>query len=179
MALVVKNLPPNAGYIRDAGLIPGLQRFPGGENGNPLQYSCLENPMDRGDWQATVPRVMKGRTWLKWLSPKWCKTWPETMIRACSVCVYVCVSVCLPLYVCVCIYMSLWVSVFVSLCMSVCLCVYLCVYVCTLVAECVCIHMHMCLGWGAVLSGPGRLGKDYPAQGKRRLLFLDRLYQRG
>ena len=47
MALVVKNLPANAGDIRDAGSIPGLGRSPGGEQGNSLQYSCLENPMDR------------------------------------------------------------------------------------------------------------------------------------
>ena len=51
--LVVKNLPANAGDIREGGLI-GLGRSPGGEHGNPLQYSCLENPMDRGAWQGTV-----------------------------------------------------------------------------------------------------------------------------
>ena len=51
---MVKNLPANAG---DVGLIPGLGRFPGGGHGNPLQYSCLENPMDRGGWQATVHAV--------------------------------------------------------------------------------------------------------------------------
>ena len=48
MALVVKNLSANAGDIRDKGSIPGLGRYPGVGNGNPLQYSCLENPMDRG-----------------------------------------------------------------------------------------------------------------------------------
>ena len=48
VALVVKNLPANAGDIRDTGLIPGLGRSPGKGNGNPLQYSCQENPMDRG-----------------------------------------------------------------------------------------------------------------------------------
>ena len=48
MALVVKDLPANAGGIRDMGSIPGLERSPGGRLGNPLQYSCLENPMDRG-----------------------------------------------------------------------------------------------------------------------------------
>ena len=53
---VVKNLPANAG---DAGSIPGLGRSPGVGNGNPLQYSCLENPMDRGAWQAAVHRVTK------------------------------------------------------------------------------------------------------------------------
>ena len=48
---MVKNLPANAGDTRDTGLIPGLGRSPGGGHGNPLQYSCLENPMDRGAWQ--------------------------------------------------------------------------------------------------------------------------------
>ena len=49
----------NAG---DLGLIPGLGKSPGGGHGNPLQYSCLENPMDRGAWQAMVPGVTKGQT---------------------------------------------------------------------------------------------------------------------
>ena len=62
MALVVKNPPADAGDIRDTGSIPGLGRSPGERNGNPLQYSCLENPMDRGDWQATVHRIAKSRT---------------------------------------------------------------------------------------------------------------------
>ena len=51
---MVKNLPASAGDIRDVGLIPGSVRSPGKGNGNPLQYSCLGNPMDRGAWQATV-----------------------------------------------------------------------------------------------------------------------------
>ena len=51
---MVKNLPANAGDIRDVGLIPGFVRWPGGGHGNPLQYSCLDSPMDRGAWQATV-----------------------------------------------------------------------------------------------------------------------------
>ena len=54
---VVKSLPANAGDIRDAGFIPGLGRSPGEGNGNPLQYHCLENPMVRGAWWATVHRV--------------------------------------------------------------------------------------------------------------------------
>ena len=53
-ALVVKNLPANAGDIRDVGSIPGSGRSPGGERGNPLQYSCLGNPMEKGTWWATV-----------------------------------------------------------------------------------------------------------------------------
>ena len=65
MALVVKNLPANAG---DMGLIHGWRRAPGGGHGNPLQYSCLGKPMDRGDWWATVHRVAKNWTQLKQLS---------------------------------------------------------------------------------------------------------------
>ena len=57
MALVVKNPPANAGDIRDADSIPGWGRTPGGGHGNPFQYSCLENPMDREAWWATVHRV--------------------------------------------------------------------------------------------------------------------------
>ena len=54
---VVKNLPANAGDTRDAGSIPGSGRSPGGGNGNPFQYSCLENPIDRGAWWATAHGV--------------------------------------------------------------------------------------------------------------------------
>ena len=54
---MVKNLPANAGDTGDIGSIPGLERSPGGGNGNPLQYSFLKNPMDRRAWQATVYRV--------------------------------------------------------------------------------------------------------------------------
>ena len=57
----VKNAPANAGDIRDAGLIPGLKRSPGGGHGNLLLYSCLENPMDRGAWWAMVQRVSKSQ----------------------------------------------------------------------------------------------------------------------
>ena len=68
VALVVKNLPANSGDIRDTGWIPWWGRSPGGGHGNPLQYSSLENPMDRVDWQATVHRVTKRQTQLKQLS---------------------------------------------------------------------------------------------------------------
>ena len=54
---MVKNLPASAGDIRDKSLIPGSGRFPGVGNGNPIQYPCLENPMDRGAWWATVHGV--------------------------------------------------------------------------------------------------------------------------
>ena len=68
VVLVVKNLPANAGDARDVGLIPGLGRSPGEGNGNPLQYSCLENPMNRWAWWATVHRAAKSQTLLKKLS---------------------------------------------------------------------------------------------------------------
>ena len=62
MALVVKNLPANAGNIRIVGLIPGSGRSRRGEHRNPPQYSDLENPMDREAWQATVHVVTKSGT---------------------------------------------------------------------------------------------------------------------
>ena len=65
VALVVKNHPANTG---DAGSVPGSGRSPGGGHGNPLQYSCLENPTDRGAWQTTVHRVAKSLIQLKRLS---------------------------------------------------------------------------------------------------------------
>ena len=66
--LVVKNPPANAGDIRDTGSVPVSRRSPGRGNSNPLQYSCLENPMDKGAWQATVYRVTKSQTQLEGLS---------------------------------------------------------------------------------------------------------------
>ena len=65
---MVKNPLANAGNIRETASIPGSGRSPGERHGNPLQYSCLENPMDRGAWWATVHRVTKSRTRLKRLS---------------------------------------------------------------------------------------------------------------
>ena len=65
---MVKNLPAYAGDIRDSSLIPGWGRSPGGGHGNPLQFSCLESPMDRGAWRPTVHKVAKSRTQLKRLS---------------------------------------------------------------------------------------------------------------
>ena len=62
---MVKNLPASIGDVRDMGLIPGLGRSPGGGHGNPLQCSCLEDPLDRGAWQAMVHRVTKSQTQLK------------------------------------------------------------------------------------------------------------------
>ena len=70
VALVVKNPSANAGDIRDAGLIPRFGRSPGGGHGNPLQYSCLENRMDRGAWQARVQGVTKSWQCLKDLACK-------------------------------------------------------------------------------------------------------------
>ena len=68
VALVVKEPACNAGDITDSGSIPGPGRFPGGGHDNPLQHSCLENPMDRGAWWAIGPGVTKSRTQLKRLS---------------------------------------------------------------------------------------------------------------
>ena len=67
-ALVVKNPPANARDVRDAASIPGSGRSLGGGHGNPLQYSCLENPMDRGAWKVLDRRVIQSQTQLKWLS---------------------------------------------------------------------------------------------------------------
>ena len=72
VVLVVKNLPANTEDIRDAGLISGSGRSLGGGHSNPLQYSCLENSMDRGAWRATVYEAAKSWTWLKWLSMHEC-----------------------------------------------------------------------------------------------------------
>ena len=79
MVLGVKNLPTNAGGIKDMGLIPGSGRPPGGGHGNPLQYSCLENPMDRGAWRPIVHSVIQSQTQLKRLSTHACMY--ETDIR--------------------------------------------------------------------------------------------------
>ena len=67
VALVVKNSPANAGDIRDMGSIPEWGRSPGRGHGNPFQYSCLENPMDREVWQAKIHMVAQSQTWLKQL----------------------------------------------------------------------------------------------------------------
>ena len=60
--LVVKNPPANEGDIRDSGWISGLGESPGGGHGNPLQYSCLENPMDRGTWWTMLHMITKSET---------------------------------------------------------------------------------------------------------------------
>ena len=68
LVLVVKNMPINAGDVQDSGSIPGSGRSSGEGHGNPLQYSCLENPVDRGAWQAMVLRGEKSQTQLKQFS---------------------------------------------------------------------------------------------------------------
>ena len=68
VVLVVKNPPANAEETTDVGSIPGLGRSPVGEHDKSLQYSCLENPMDRGGWWTIFYRVSKNQIWLKWLS---------------------------------------------------------------------------------------------------------------
>ena len=69
---MVKNPPAHAGDLKDVGLIPGLGRSPGGGHGSPLQYSCVENPMNRGAQRATVHRVARIWTRLKRLSTHTC-----------------------------------------------------------------------------------------------------------
>ena len=66
--VVIKSLPANAADVRDMVSIPRLGRFPGGGYGNPPQCSCLENPMDRGDWRSIVHSIAQSHTRLKWLS---------------------------------------------------------------------------------------------------------------
>ena len=83
VALVVNSLPANLGDVRDTGSIPGSGRSPGGGHGNPLQYSCLEHPMDRGAWWATVYGVAKSLAQLKWLSTH---TWMYDICRVLCVC---------------------------------------------------------------------------------------------
>ena len=81
------HLPVNTGDTRDSGLIPGWERSPGGGNGSPLQYSCLENPMDREAWQATVHGVTKSQTWLSaWIYTLWCRkeNWRISRVWKCS-----------------------------------------------------------------------------------------------
>ena len=67
VVLVVENPSANIGRLKRHRFDPWIGRSPGGEHGNPLQYSCLENPMDRGAWQAAVHRVTQGQTQLKQL----------------------------------------------------------------------------------------------------------------
>ena len=86
--LVVKNLPANAGDIRDVGSIPRLGRFAGEGHSNPLQYSCLKYPMDRRAWWAIVHRVTQSRTQLKQLSTA------QPFLTSYIICVCVCVCVC-------------------------------------------------------------------------------------
>ena len=70
MELVVKNVPASAEDVREVGSVSGLGRSPRGWHGNPLQYSCLENPVDRGAWQGTVHRVTQSRSNLAGMQPK-------------------------------------------------------------------------------------------------------------
>ena len=76
VAQLVKNPPASAGDVRDMGWIPGSGRFPGERNGNPLQYSCLENSRDRGAWWAIVHRVATSWIWLSdWACTHTTITW--------------------------------------------------------------------------------------------------------
>ena len=75
VVLAIKNPSAKAGDVRDAGSLSGLGKSPGGGHGNPLQYSCLENPTDREAWWAIVHRVVKSRTRLKQLSTHQSEDW--------------------------------------------------------------------------------------------------------
>ena len=88
VALVVKNPPADAGDVRDSGSVPGLGRSPGGGHGNPLQYSCLENPMDRGAWWATVHGVSKSWTRLKQVSTHAHNIFGKCFLCICKECVF-------------------------------------------------------------------------------------------
>ena len=86
---VVKNVPANLRGRRDTGLIPGSGRFSGGGNGNPLQYSCLENSMDRGVWQTTVHEITRVRQDLATKPPALLTNWgfpggSDSKVSACS-----------------------------------------------------------------------------------------------
>ena len=119
--LVVKNLPANAGDMRDVGSIPGLGRCPGGVHDNPLQYSCLENPIDRGAWRATVHRVTKSQTWLKWLSRQAHTCWNRTTLHnyvnksdyriVCNMCIYVFIIICTFNVYFICTYICSWILI--------------------------------------------------------------------
>ena len=109
MAIVVKNLPANAGNARDTSLIPGLGRSLGEGNGNPLKYPCLENSMDRRTWWATVHRVVKSLTCLKQLSMhivdlQCCVSFKCTAQWFTHTHIYVCVCVCVCVYIYIYIY---------------------------------------------------------------------------
>ena len=94
---MVKNLPANAGDTRDAGSIPGSGRSPGGKHGNPLQYSRLESPIDRGAWQAALHGVAESdrtdaahmRRVLLTVGRMLC-TWSLELIHVASLKLYVC-----------------------------------------------------------------------------------------
>ena len=120
MALAVKNPPVNVKDIRDSGSIHWWQRSPGGEHVKPLQYPCLESPMERGTWWATVHRVPKIRTQLKQLS-----TLTHVYIALCQICFliiqHICVDniiTCLQLSTCLYLYVE---CVYIYICVCVCI----------------------------------------------------------
>ena len=115
VVLVVKNPPPSAGDIRDVGSIPGSGRSPGEGNGNPLRYSCLENPMDRGAWWATVHGVARSCTWLSNFAP--------------SICIYVYMYTYVYMYICICMYVYVYICIYMYICMYICIRMYVCMYI--------------------------------------------------
>ena len=113
VALAIKNPTAKAGDIRDMGSIPGLGRSPGGGHGNPLQYSCLENPVGRGALQATVHRIRKSWTQLRQLSM-------HTYMCAC-VYKYMCVYVYMYVYICIyeCIHIYMYLYIYMCVCVVI------------------------------------------------------------
>ena len=105
--LVEKNLPANAGDIRDVGLVPESGRCPAGRHDNTLQYPCLENPVDRGAWRATVHRVTQSGSRLK--QPSTCIHWKVLFLPSShrlpspfqQEAIFLCVSLCVCLSVCI------------------------------------------------------------------------------
>ena len=93
VALVIKNLPVYAGDMGDSGSIPGLGRFPGGRHGNPFQYSCLENSMDREVWWTTVHKVSQSKTSLKQLSMHALDCSSFSWELLCHFCVIICACI--------------------------------------------------------------------------------------
>ena len=87
-----KNLPAYGGNIKNVGLIAELGRSPGEGLGNPLQYSCLQNPIDRGAWRNTAHRVTKSQTWLKPLSTHACTEREQIVIELTQITSYICMK---------------------------------------------------------------------------------------
>ena len=142
--LIGKESVCHEGDTGDEVSIPGLGRSPGGGNGNPLQYSCLETPMDRGAWWATVRGVTKSQTCLKQLSMHACTSITHAQIYMWScVGVSVCVDLCVVLCGCVSVCANLCVVLCVCICVCESMCGFLCVSMYTCLCACICVFVHL------------------------------------